>query len=88
MQLSINHCTLNLSNDLTTIFKFNTANKVKTRTPSTSESWKESSENNTCLVATTSEDNININNNGIIKNDRSSKIGTLIPSNDKLIRRP
>ena len=88
MQLSINHCTLNLRNDLTTIFKLNTANKVKTRTPSTSESWKESSENNTCLVATTSEDNININNNGIIKNDRSSKIGTLIPSNDKLIRRP
>ena len=90
MQLSINHCTLNLSNDLTTIFKLNTANKVKARTPSKSESWKESSENNICLVATISEDNININinNNGIIKNDRSSKIGALISSNDKLIRRP
>ena len=84
MQLSINHYTLNLSNDLTTIFKLNTENKVKARTPSKSESW-ESSENNICLVATTSEDNININNNGIIKNDRSSKIGALISSNDKLI---
>ena len=87
MQLSINHCTLNLSNDLTTIFKLNTENKVKARTPSKSESW-ESSENNICLVAATSENNININNNGIIKNDRSSKIGALISSNDKLIRRP
>ena len=88
MQLSINHCTLNLSNDLTTMFKLNTSNKVKVRTPSKSESWKESSENNIWLVAATSENNININNNGIIKNDRSSKIGALISSNDKLIRRP
>ena len=69
MQLSINHCTLNLSNDLTTIFKLNTANKVKARTPSKSESWKGSSENNICLVAATSENNINKSNNEIIKND-------------------
>ena len=69
MQLSINHCTLNLSNDLTTIFKLNTANKVKARTPSKSESWKESSENNIRLVAATSENNININNNEIINID-------------------
>ena len=45
MQLIINHCTLNIRNDLTTIFKFNTTNKVKARIPSKSELWKESSNN-------------------------------------------
>ena len=47
---------LNLSNDLTTIFKLNTANKVKARTPSKSESWKESSENNMNINILTNED--------------------------------
>ena len=65
----IDHCTLNLSNDLTNIFKINTVSKVKGRTPSKSESWKGSSENNICLVAATSENNINKSNNEIIKND-------------------